>query len=252
MSLLSRLLGRNKTPATAPFNAPVMPEDPFFVVGDVHGCIGQMTTLMDKINAASDTAPIIFVGDYVDRGEASADVLRALFAMKDDPRITCLAGNHEEMMLKFLDNPAASGARWLRYGGLQTMASFGVGGVGTRNDDAALDAAAAKLRTAMGDDMIAWLRALPLTWQNGNVAVVHAAADPALPIKMQSEQALKWGHPDFETTPRSDDVWVVHGHTIVDEAHQIAGRIAIDTGAYATNRLTAAHITRDAVHFIQS
>ena len=69
------------------------------------------------------------VGDYVDRGEDSAGVLRTLFARRDDPKLICLTGNHEEMLLSFLDQPVEKGERWLRYGGMQTLASFGVGGV---------------------------------------------------------------------------------------------------------------------------
>lgn len=66
----------------------------------------------------------------------------------------------------------------------------------------------------------------------------------------QSPKTLRWGHPDFEDEVRQDGTWVLHGHTIVDQPHMTAGRIAIDTGAYATNRLTAAHVTAGDVTFI--
>lgn len=250
MSVLRRLFGRTATAHTA-FSAALAPDQPFFAVGDVHGCMTLMIRLLDQIAARDAHAPLVFVGDYVDRGERSADVLRHLMALDGAAHVTCLIGNHEEMMLNFLDDPATHGARWLRYGGLQTLASFGVGGVTVTSDSEAMRQAAEELRAAIGPQMLDWLRALPTHWQSGNVAVVHAAADPAMPIGQQDAKTLRWGHKDFATTPRTDDVWVVHGHTIVDEAHAAQGRIAIDTGAYATGRLTAAYITPGDIAFVQ-
>mgnify|MGYP000327236838 CR=1 FL=1 len=245
MSLLNRLFGSKPK-----FDAAITPAVPFFAIGDVHGCLGKMQTLLQAISAKDAEAPIIFVGDYVDRGEQSAQVLAHVMEMDANPNVTCLIGNHEEMMLSFLDDPQKKGARWLRYGGLQTLASFGVRGIATGMKGEALDQAASGLREAMGDEMIAWLRALPTHWVSGNIAVVHAAADPGLPMSEQSAKTLRWGHPDFEDEVRTDGTWVLHGHTIVDQAHMTAGRIAIDTGAYATGRLTAAHVTAGDVTFI--
>lgn len=250
MSLLKRLFSGSAKPSSAPFTAPIAPQTGFYAVGDVHGCMHLLPPLLDRIRTAGDSDPIVFVGDYIDRGEESAAVLRHLFALKDDPRIVCLPGNHEEMMLKFIADPEAHGSRWLRYGGLQTMASFGVGGITPSSGGEALVGAAARLEEAIGADLLAWIRDLPLYWQSGNVAVVHAGADPALPIAEQAEQTLKWGHPDFDRVTRTDGTWVVHGHTIVDQAHAEAGRIAVDTGAYASGRLTAARITPGDVQFI--
>lgn len=258
MSFLKRLFGGKSDDGQAPrskstaFTAPIAPDAPFFAVGDVHGCMAQMTTLMDKINATDTDAPIVFVGDYVDRGEDSAAVLRALFAMRDDPRVTCLAGNHEDMMLNFINDPETHGPRWLRYGGLQTMASFGVGGINPTSTGDALVKAGASLQDAMGADMIAWMEDLPLTWKSGNITVVHAGADPRAPIMLQAANTLKWGHKDFDTVNRDDGIWVLHGHTIVEKAQARDGRIAVDTGAYATGILTAAHVTDGTVTFVQT
>lgn len=257
MSFLKRLFpGRSDTPdaslAPQPFTATLVPQEPFFAIGDIHGCLPQMNRLLDKITTTDSKAPIVFVGDYVDRGEDSAGVLRTLFEMRDDPRMTCLAGNHEDMMLNFIDDPVANGARWLRYGGLQAMASFGVGGINPNSAGDALVTAAKSLEQAIGADLLSWLRDLPTTWQSGNVAIIHAGADPRLPINLQSAQTLKWGHKDFDTVNREDGIWVIHGHTIVEQARARDGRIAIDTGAYATGILTAAHVTQTAVTFLQS
>lgn len=253
MKFLHRLFSSSPDTDTQPFVAPVLPDQPFFVIGDLHGCDSLLSRLLDKIDQADKDgqARIVFVGDYVDRGEESAAVLRRLFALKDTPAV-CLAGNHEDMMLKFIDHPVERGARWIKFGGLQTLASFGVSGVSAGSSGEALEYGRDQLVDAMGEDLIDWLRALPTLWQSGNLAVVHAAADPLVPIDQQEERVLKWGHKEFRHKPRQDGIWVVHGHTIVDSPTIENGRVAIDTGAYATGRLTAARIDHHGIDFLQA
>lgn len=212
------------------------------VVGDVHGRADLLQRFLDS----APSHPVVCVGDYVDRGDHSAEVLRML---NGRPDVVCLAGNHEEMMLDFIDQPEVAGARWLRHGGLQTLASFGVAGLSETSDDSALRGARQQLVKAMGSALLGWMQGLPSLWQSGNVAVVHAGADPAVPMAQQSEQCLRWGHRNFMRKSRADGVWVVHGHTIVDQPHTRAGRVAIDTGAYATGRLTVATIAPGDITF---
>jgi len=244
MSLLRRLFGkRPPAPPVMPeavFDAPA-PDVPFVAIGDIHGCADLLSAMLDKIDAAYGTSvKTVFVGDYIDRGEDSAGVLKIVTdrAAAQPDNCVCLIGNHEEMALNFLDNPAEHGQRWLRYGGLQTLASFGIGGVSETSSPNTLEAAAESFAIALGPDMVSWLRGLQVMWASGNVTVVHAGADPALPINLQAKSALIWGHPDFAKVPRSDGNWVVHGHTIVDAPQAEQGRISIDTGAYATRKLT--------------
>ena len=221
---------------------PTAPVQPFIAVGDVHG----RADLLEKLLQNVPDVPLIFVGDYVDRGDNSADVLRILQGRTD---ITCIAGNHEHMMLKFLRSPEADGPRWLRYGGLQTLASFGVRGIAESTTGRDLLRARNELADRMGEELITWVNDLPASVTAGNVTVVHAGADPALPIDAQKRRVLQWGHREFRKTPRQDGMWIVHGHTIVDEAHVENGRIAVDTGAYATGRLSAAFIGNGEVLF---
>lgn len=212
--------------------------------------------LIQKIDTecASSRPPLVFVGDYIDRGEDSAQVLRFIFDLtrQTDRQVICLSGNHEDMLLKFLDDPGQRGPRWLRYGGLQTLSSFGVGGITDTSPPEAMETARDALREAMGGPLISWLVDMPTRWQNGNIAVVHAAADPHIPIAEQEPRILKWGHPDFLSVPRQDGTWVIHGHTIVNQPQQSSGRIAIDTGAFATGRLTAAYIEPGNLRFLQA
>jgi len=228
--------------------SPPKAEVPFYAVGDIHGCSDLLERLLANLDPSH---PVVFVGDYIDRGEGSADVLRRLFALSDEPgrSVHCLMGKHEDMLLAFLDNPEKRGRAWLRNGGLQTLASFRVGGLAQASSGNGLKQVSDALHAAMGAELVDWLRALPLFWRSGNVAVVHAGADPAMPIEDQLSTNLIWGHPDFRKTPRTDGVWVVHGHTIVAEASCDNGIIPIDTGAYATGRLTAVGIGYGEVEF---
>jgi len=177
MSFLKRLFGGNtsggKHPAPAPdqyFDADLAPETPVFVVGDVHGCMTQLEDLQSQMRVFDADAHQIYVGDYVDRGEQSAAVLRHLFERRDDPTITCLAGNHEDMMLGFLDFPMVKGPRWLRYGGMNTLGSFGIGGITTSSSEAEFEEKAAALYEAMGPEMVDWLRDLPTKWERSCMA----------------------------------------------------------------------------------
>ena len=235
------------------FDAPLAPEQPFCVIGDLHGSLAPLQRLCARLDRElAPEVPRIFVGDYIDRGEDSAAVLRHLHAGAENTAQICLRGNHEDMLLNFLDSPARAGPRWLRHGGLQTLSSFGLGYVAQTAPADAWEDLRAQLQTVMGPELLEWLRGLPLFWQSGNVAVTHAGADPATPLNAQTAQHLIWGHPDFTTTPRRDGHWVVHGHTIVDSPQVSAGRIAVDTGAYATGRLTAAIVTPEGARFLSS
>lgn len=228
------------------------PTNGLFVVGDVHGShdllqrkISDIDSYLDQHGYNPSMMPhLIFVGDYIDRGENSADVLHWLFNLTREvpDHVTCLLGNHERMMLEFLDDPAGRGQRWLRNGGLQTLASYRIGGVHERSDVEALTDASHRLEEALPEGVLKWLHELPLMYRSGNVCVVHAAMDPHLDPEDQSSQAMLWGHNEFLTTPRDDGLWVVHGHTIVREPQIAPSRISIDTGAYHSGRLTAAAI----------
>lgn len=231
----------------------IEPEQRFIAIGDVHGCCDLLSATLQQIEDVVPDVPIVFVGDYVDRGEQSAQTLRLLTGLskRDPEKFICLRGNHEEMMLQFLDAPAEHGRRWMRHGGLQTLASFGVGGVHEGARGETLVAARDALIKALGEELIGWLHQLPRKWMSGNVAVVHAGADPNLPIDQQPDHALTWGHSDFLSVPRQDGIWVVHGHTIVSSPAVVQGRIEIDTGAYATGRLTAVGIEHDSIDFLQ-
>lgn len=215
--------------------APPCPETPFTAIGDVHGCAALLAQAL-----ANARGQIVCVGDYIDRGPDSAKVLSLLQARDD---VICLMGNHEEMMLDFIDAPDRNGARWLVNGGSETLDSFGISQKGTASQ--MRDA----LRDALGPHTEAWLRALPSFWQSGNVAVTHAGADPRISLDQQATEVFRWGHPKFGRTPRRDGVWVLRGHKVVEAPSVEAGIIEIDIGAYKTGQLCTGYVHRGKVDF---
>jgi len=225
------------------------PDRPVFAVGDLHGRSDLLDRALDRIakelaTLGHNDASIVFLGDYIDRGEDSRGVLEMLMEVdRTMPDVaTCLMGNHEKMMIDFLDEPETRGSRFLSFGGLQTLASFGIGGLSDRARPEQMAKAAEALKDAMPDGMEAWLRALPLWWQSGDVVCVHAAMDPSIPPALQERREMLWGHPLFHRFARPDGLWVVHGHEVVDAPGVDDRRVATDTGAYFSNRLTTAAI----------
>lgn len=222
------------------------PDAPVCVIGDVHG---SMPLLERMVAQLPQDHQIVLVGDYIDRGEHSRETLQYLSERLD---LICLMGNHEEMLLQFLQAPEHKGGRWIRNGGLQTLASFGVVGARPHMTDKELIACRDQLQEAMGVPLINWLQSLGSSIRTGNVLIVHAGADPYAAPDAQFQETMIWGHPDFLRVPRRDGVWVVHGHTIVPVAQSKHGRIAIDTGAYASGTLSAVCLDGAAPRFVTS
>ncbi|MDO6458439.1 metallophosphoesterase family protein [Celeribacter halophilus] len=229
------------------------PEETLAVVGDIHGQITCLDKLIDKLEMQTPDARWVFVGDFIDRGDYSSQVLARLRALElERPDTICILGNHEEMMLAFLRDPEQAGNRWMRHGGLQTMASFGHFKLGVQNAPEALRVARDQLLEVMPEGLEDWLASCPRWFKSGNVVVVHAGADPDRPMEEQKDQALTWGHPAFGKQAREDGLWVVHGHTVVTLPQEKNGVISVDTGAYATGKLTAVIIADGNTEFVQA
>ena len=228
-----------EAPPTPIFNGPPQPEEPVCLVGDLHGCAGLLSRLLARRRQHFPEHRLIVLGDMIDRGEESARVLE-LLGEEAAAGAVCLRGNHEEMFLAFLDNPVQAGRRWLHHGGLSTLASFGWRGI--PSDRASRVRARDVICEQMAPGTVDWLRSLPLIWQSGDLVAVHAGLDPGLPVEEQKTSTLVWGHSAFEWQPRTDGLYVAYGHTVVRRPHLRDGKLAIDTGAYATGTLSYALI----------
>ena len=243
MTLLQRLiphfrrpLRRNtvEIPTLHPFQGPA------YAVGDVHGCLSLYTELEAAIlrdSQSFDHPPtIILLGDMVDRGMQSAQLIDHLMApLPVAARRICLMGNHEAMMLRYLANPQAH-ADWLHVGGYETLASYGLG-----LDISTLMAMSARklqqpLSAHLPEDHLQFLRDLLPAIRVGPYLLAHAGADATAPLAAQPLQALIWGSAG-RVPP--EGLTLVHGHFITDQPDCGPNSIGIDTGAYATGRLTA-------------
>lgn len=263
MNLLKGLFGRRatKTTTSSSGSAPATPQPtaPHFVIGDLHGSLGLLEHMLENIDQligalGLQDPKLVFVGDYIDRGPTSAGVLRRLHELALDfpDNVTCLLGNHEQMMLDFIDAPSARYARWFRNGADSTIASFGLRFPPEDEFADHAESLGAELRTALGV-LEPWLRTLPLQARSGNLTVVHAGMDPVRSIDDQSPRVMLWGHPEFLTHSRGDGQWIAHGHTIMEMPIFADGRISVDTGAYETGLLTSAVILPDGtVDFLQT
>lgn len=214
------------------------PTEPLCLIGDIHGRADLLEQFIRLRAARFPYAKAIYLGDMIDRGPESRAVLMHLRDQEAEGAI-CLCGNHEEMLLAFLDRPQMNRG-WLMHGGYEFCQSWGV----TPNDmrPEGLTALSRDLANAMGQDMILWLRARPLYWQSGNLVACHAGMDPDLAPADQSRSALLWGHSAFGRMPRGDGLWVAYGHVVAQQAFSKRGCISLDTGAYATGRLSFALI----------
>ncbi len=207
-----------------------------YAIGDVHGRADLLEELYDAIardaaRARGQAGVIVHLGDYVDRGAWSRAVLERLLAPPPGgmARI-CLKGNHEALMLDFLAGRDHSGL-WLANGGIDTLRSYGVSGQGGEGLRRAL---AARLPA----EHHAFLAGLPLSHRVGDYHFCHAGVRPGVPLACQSEADLLWIREEFLDSGADFGAVVVHGHTVTRDPVERANRIGIDTGAYATGRLT--------------
>lgn len=230
-----------------------------YAVGDIHGNADLLEALLAEIaRDALETRPasrplLIFIGDYIDRGEASARVLDLVVAVSQASafEVRALKGNHEEAMLKFLDDPAF-GDTWVQFGGGQTLASYGVQPPLTDPDGRAWAAARDALEKALPRAHLEFLQNLELLVRVGDYAFVHAGLNPKESVDRQVEHDVLWIRGQFLTSEGDADYIVVHGHTPAEKAQFLPHRIGIDTGVYLTGRLTALRLLDDSRSLIQA
>lgn len=218
-----------------------------YVVGDVHGCLPQLKALEKMIEADAgsdyDAALIVYVGDLVDRGPDSASVLdRVSFRHATGPRRIALFGNHEQMMLKFLKDPNSKSS-WLAFGGIETLASYGIHSDPERGWEMSPKNWRYQIDANIPAAHLEFLAQMPCSVQVGRYFVSHSGIDARKPLAEQTMRDLLWSDP-FTENP-AEDITVIHGHTVVPQVEINPQRINVDTGAYATGRLSAVCLAPD-------
>lgn len=214
-----------------------------YAIGDVHGRLDLLDELLAKIRTEIVARPearnhIVMLGDLIDRGPQSRGVIDRLRGFADrDIELHILSGNHEEVLLRLLEGEYELIPSWLKYGGAQTLQSYGVDVPALRgvSDEAALQL----IRRAVPPEHKSFLESLSDTIRIGDYLFVHAGIRPRVDLSEQCQSDLRWIREPFLGDDTDHGFVVVHGHTITGEVVERPNRIGIDTGAYTTGRLTA-------------
>lgn len=214
-----------------------------YAIGDVHGRSDLLARLLDRIDAERAANPraeehLILLGDLIDRGPDSRGVLDLLLARRNvDPTLRLLSGNHEEMLLTILEGEAEHLTDWLRFGGAECVESYGIDPLALQ--ESISETAIHRLRAAIPEAHLALLRGMTSRFAVGEYLFVHAGIRPGIPIEHQQTRDLHWIRSPFLGSMADHGAMIVHGHSISEGPEIRPNRIGIDTGAYASGRLTA-------------
>jgi len=217
-----------------------------YAIGDVHGCLSLLQQLEGQIaedaNNFAGERWIIMLGDVIDRGDRSAQVIDHLLSPPPAGlKRLCLMGNHEAMMLDFVRRPSPN-AIWLDNGGWETLISYGVPIEALMRHRFGGRQARQIVDSYIPTDHLRFLAALPLLIETPGAILVHAGLDPDTPLEGQRDVDLINYRDDFASGFERFGKPVVHGHSIREQPLVAPGRIAIDTGAFFSGRLTSVRL----------
>lgn len=224
-----------------------------YAVGDIHGRADLLDSVLTGIDADLETNPVsvgieVYLGDYIDRGPASREVIDRLVVRNRSFRAVFLKGNHEAYLTDFATNPPIF-EEWRQFGGRETLMSYGIVPPINSSEDEQ-ERLAAAFDQALPASHRRFFGNLRLSFTCGDFFFVHAGVRPGTPLARQREVDLLWIRQDFLLCEEEFSKIIVHGHTPVPEPDIRPNRINIDTGAYATGRLTCLKLEDDRIDFI--
>jgi|SRR5215813_11867852 len=224
-----------------------------YAIGDIHGRVDLLDELLSRIDADLTTNPIsigieVYLGDYIDRGPASREVLDRLVVRARTFRSVFLKGNHETYVPNFISDPRVLKS-WQQFGGAETLVSYGITPPLKADLDDQIRLAASFEKVLPGSHR-RFLSSLKPSFTCGDFFFVHAGIRPGVPLAKQREEDLLWIRNDFLLCEDDFSKIIIHGHTPVLEPDIRQNRINIDTGAYATGRLTCLKLEDDRIEFL--
>lgn len=239
--MFARFFGRARKTQPQPSSVP--DGSRIYAVGDIHGRLDLLDAihgriLRDILDFQGNRQVVVYLGDYVDRGLESREVLdRLLDAPLPGFETVYLKGNHEQTLLDFLDDSRVA-LDWMNYGGDATLYSYGAGLEGPRSHPATLMRLQEKFRENLPQRHLEFFQNLALAHEEGDYLFVHAGVRPGVPFDAQTESDLLWIRDEFLDSSVNFGKVIVHGHTITRVPEVKKNRIGIDTGAFASGVLT--------------
>lgn len=213
----------------------VLPEnyERIYAVGDIHGNLKELKTLLDFVftqDPLTENDLVVFLGDYIDRGPASCEVVNYVRDFRaSNPNTLCLQGNHEEMLLSFLGVSGEHGDFYLANGGMQCFDSYGI----TVSNDRS------KIRREFPDEHIEFFSSLEVGVIVGHFILVHAGIRPTVPLEEQDSHDLRWIRREFIHNQHRFGKTVVFGHTAFNGLFvDLPYKLGIDTGIAYGNALS--------------
>lgn len=254
--MLKRLFGRKEAVEAVAEDWPLVPEDSrVYAIGDVHGRLDLLDALLARIADERARLPVgtvhlVMLGDLIDRGPHSAQVVERLLTVPAGvDEVHLLMGNHEEALLEILDGAHSQLPGWIRYGGEQALKSYGLEDATIFGDRESL---VAKIHAGIPASHVRLFRSMVDYVQIGDYLFVHAGIFPGRPLDQQQVHDLRWIREEFLEDDRDHGVMVVHGHTITADVDCRTNRIGIDTGAYRSGVLTALALEGKAQRFLKT
>jgi serine/threonine protein phosphatase 1 len=214
-----------------------------YAVGDIHGRLDLLDRLLrsveeDSCRRASATTRLVFLGDLVNRGAESKGVVERLLAISEsETESIFLKGNHEEILVGAYRGDRRLAGLLHRVGGRETLMSYGVSP--EEYDHADLGELTRLMQAHIPETHMRFLDRFRKWYVNGDYLFVHAGIRPGLPLEQQKESDLRWIRREFIESKQDHGRMIIHGHSICEEIDEQSNRIGIDTGAYASGRLTA-------------
>jgi serine/threonine protein phosphatase 1 len=206
----------------------------YFIIGDIHGCLGMLERLIEKINWRPDSDGLIFLGDYIDRGDDPKGVIDFLISLSAiSPNVQFLMGNHERLFLDYLEGEDEGS--FLFNGGVPTLNSYRM------NSDIEIPS-----------DHLSFLKTLKIMVELEDYYIVHAGLRPGIGIPDQSESDRLWIRDSFIFSDYDFGKKIIFGHTPFSFPFIMDNKIGLDTGAVYGNKLTCLEIPSGKFHSVEA
>lgn len=235
------------------------PDTVIYAIGDIHGRLGLLAAMHACIVADAGRRQarqriVVYLGDYVTRGEDSPGVVdRVREWLPPGFQRVALKGNHEDLLLRYLDGELDAGRHWFDYDGLDALSDYGVDIPGRQaRDDASVGLLRERFAAALPPAHLDFFRSLAVSHRAGSYFFVHGGVRPGVTLEQQSDHDCMWIRKAFLDSDADHGAVVVHGHSISRKPVVRPNRIGIDTGAHRSGTLTCVVLDGIGRSFLQT